>query len=505
MVNLEWNGKSNQKLSEEKNLSLELIEYINSPLNDKLEKNASVEGKREWENILILGDNKLVMQSLLHDFKSKINLIYFDPPFATGGDFNLKILIGEISQPTGTQRWINKVAYNDTWKGGIDAYLSFMYERLLLMSRLLSDSGSIYVHLDWHMVHYLKIIMDEIFGADNFRNEIIWAYPAASVQTKNFFVRSFDAILFYTKSNDYLFNDDPNIYMEYSDRVKSALKKDEKGIYYHRGGSHNGKKLSQKVYIKKKGVFPRDVWNDIPYVRANTVEYQGFSTQKPERLLKRIILASTNNNDLVADFFCGSGTTLVAAEKLDRRWIGCDSSKFSVNMTYKRIIDIGNGNDLLNWKKSYSKKAKPFKLYRLNEKKTEYQIPIEFTSIKKNNGDLLDIPKNPSFKADIINEQNKFFIELKGYTIPYKNLISEEIKEKILNWSDWIDYWAIDVNNQEKVFIPSWISYRTPKNRTLILKAGPFEFKNSLSNKIMIKTYDILGIEIFQKFNFERE
>jgi len=507
MVNLEWNGKkstkSNPKLSEETDLSLQLVEYVNSPLNDKLSKKGSLEGKKEWENILILGENKLAMQSLLNDFKNKINLIYFDPPFATGGDFNLKILIGDISQANSTQRWINKVAYNDNWKGGIDSYLNFMYERLLLMRKLLSDSGSIYIHLDWHMVHYLKILMDEIFGADNFRNEIIWAYPAASVQTRNFFVRSFDTILFYTKSNDYVFNDDPNIYMEYSDRVKKSLKKDERGIYYHRGGSHNGKKLSQKVYIEKKGVFPRDVWNDIPYVRANTVEYQGFSTQKPERLLKRIILASTNTNDIVADFFCGSGTTLVSAEKLNRRWIGCDSSKFSVNMTYKRIIDIGNGNNLLNWKKIYAKRAKPFKLYKLNEKKAESQIQLEFTSIKKNNGEFLDISNNPSLKIEVIHDHNNFFIELKDYVIPYKNIISEEIKEKILTWSDWIDYWAIDINYQGKEFIPTWVSYRTPKNRKLILKAGPFEYKNSNSNKIMIKTYDIFGIVIFEKLKIQ--
>ena len=129
-------------------------------------------------------------------------------------------------------------------------------------------------------------------------------------------MRSYDIILFYTKSDEYVFNDDPNIYMEYSNRVKNALKKDDKGTYYYRGGSHDGKKLSQKVYIDSNGVFPRDVWTDIPYIRANTAEYQGFSTQKPERLLKRIILASTKEKDLIADFFCGSGTTLAVAEQL---------------------------------------------------------------------------------------------------------------------------------------------------------------------------------------------
>ena len=503
MVNLKWNGKNNinsdSELYEENYLPFQLVEYINSPLNDKLEKKKPIEDKKEWENLLILGDNKLAIDSLLKDFENKINLIYFDPPFATGGEFNLKILIGENIQFSNSQRWINKVAYDDYWKGGIDAYLNFMYMRLLLMKKLLSDSGSIYIHLDWHMVHYLKIIMDEIFGPDNFRNEIIWAYPAASVQTRNFFVRSYDAILFYTKSDDYVFNDDPNIYMEYSDRVKKALKKDEKGIYYHRGGSHNGKKLSQKVYIEQNGVFPRDVWNDIPYVRANTIEYQGFSTQKPERLLKRIILASTNKGDIVADFFCGSGTTLVAAEKLGRRWIGCDFSNFAVNMAYKRIIDIGNGNNLLHWKKTYNRSAQPFKLYKIKEKREEYRIPLEFTSIKKNDMEFVDISQRPSIITEIKKEDNCFFIELKDYIIPYENLISKEIKEKILKWSDLIDYWAIDINYKGKEFITTWISYRTPKNRKLILDAGPFIFKESNSKYAIIKTYDIFGIETFQK------
>ncbi|GAH80506.1 unnamed protein product, partial [marine sediment metagenome] len=150
-----------------------------------------------------------------------------------------------------------------------------------------------------------------------------------------------------TKSDDYIFNDDPKIYMEYSNRVKNNLKKDDIGTYYYRGGSHNGKRLSRKVYIQENGIFPRDLWNDVPYIRANTLEYQGFSTQKPERLLKRIILASSNETDIVADFFCGSGTTLAVAEKLGRRWIGSDLAKHAINISRKRILDIYNSNDLI--------------------------------------------------------------------------------------------------------------------------------------------------------------
>lgn len=271
-----------------------------------------------WKNQLILGDNKEVMQELLPALAGQINLIYIDPPFNTGK---------------------NRATYSDRWNS-INDYLSFLRDRLQLMKQLLADTGSIYVHLDWHVGHYVKVMMDEIFGYENFRNEIVWAYPAASVRTRRFFIRSFDMILFFSKNEGYIFNDDAQIYMEFSERVKKALKKDGKGWYYLRGGSYDGKKLAEKVYVEKKGIFPRDVWGDIPYVRANTLEYQSFDTQKPEALLRRIILASSNESDIVADFFCGSGTTLAVAEKLGRRWVGCDVSEKAIEVSRNRLEKI---------------------------------------------------------------------------------------------------------------------------------------------------------------------
>jgi adenine specific DNA methylase Mod len=312
MVKLNWKNKKSLNIGQkEDHQNLEAFQEIEVyDFPSMLENETSNDLKK---NLLILGDNKSVLSNLLKDYKEKIKLIYIDPPFGTGGDFNYKIFIGEKKE---TQKTL---AYTDVWREGLESYLNFIYERLIIMKDLLSKEGSIYVHLDWHVSHYVKLILDEIFGIENFRNEIIWAYPAASFQTRKFYIRSFDSILFYTKSDDYTFNDDPNIYMEFSDRVKFALKKDEKGTFYYRGGSHDGKKLSQKVYVTQGGIFPRDVWTDIPYIRANTTEYQGFSTQKPERLLKRIILASSNENDLIADFFCGSGTTIAVAEKLPKK------------------------------------------------------------------------------------------------------------------------------------------------------------------------------------------
>jgi adenine specific DNA methylase Mod len=158
------------------------------------------ENSRDWNNLLIQGDNKQVMLALLDKFKGKINLVYIDPPFFTGGDFSYKTFIGKGNS-------LVSKAYSDSWEGGINAYLNFIHERLFLIRKLLSNNGSIYLHLDWHVSHYIKILMDEVFGSDNFKNEIIWAYPAASAKTRQFFIRSYDTIFFYTKSKDYTFRD----------------------------------------------------------------------------------------------------------------------------------------------------------------------------------------------------------------------------------------------------------------------------------------------------------
>ncbi len=483
MVELKWKGKVEKEDIISKTNEIKPFHIID--IYPSINIDSKVDDR--WENLLIWGENKVVMNSLLEEFKNKISLIYIDPPFATGGNFNLKIQIGENGN------YIDDIAYEDKWKEGLKSYLDFMRERLILMKSLLTNSGSIFLHLDWHISHYIKVIMDEIFGYDNFRNEIIWAYPAASVKTRRYFIRSYDTILFYSKSDDYIFKDDPNIYQEFSNRVKNALKKDDKGIYYYRGGSHNGKKLSRKVYVEKEGIFPRDVWSDIPYIRANTSEYQGFSTQKPERLLKRIILASTNKNDIVTDFFCGSGTTLAVAEKLVRRWIGCDLNKHAIHMTRKRILNIDKSNDILDWKKIYKKKPQSFKI--LGVRKMEELDAIAYKLLKRKAQDNKIINKSPNLYVKIHQHDNKINVELTDYEIPFIDLISDKVKENIKSFSDWIDYWAVDFVPQNNIFKNMWFSCRTPKVRTLALKSDIYQYDISGIYNILVKTIDIFGIE----------
>ena len=483
MANLNWKGK---KVSEKIKLGLENVKPFHTldiyPSSDYVPLE-----KELWYNLLILGENEAILNSIMPKFEKQVSLIYIDPPFATGGDFNLKIQIGEQGNS------IDKVAYKDKWEKGLDSYLVFLYNRLVKMRQLLKPNGSIYVHLDWHISHYIKLILDEIFGIDNFRNEIIWAYPAASVKTRRFFIRSYDTILFYSNSEDYIFNDDPEIYMEYSNRVKNALKKDEEGIFYYRGGSHNGKKLSRKVYVQQEGIFPRDVWNDVPYIRANTTEYQGFSTQKPERLLRRIILASSNENDIVADFFCGSGTTLAVAEKLRRRWIGADINKHAIHMSRKRILNISNSNDILKWKEKYNRNPHSFRVLSLRKEDKSGFISKDF--LKKGiQIEQVNTSQNlPELRIDLQQNNNTIFIELLDYNLPYLKLISKEIRDKIISFSDFIDYWALDYDFKDNLFNTMWFTFRSGKKRELKLKSMPYNYEQKGLYNLSIKLIDIFG------------
>ncbi len=306
----------------------------------------------DWKNKLIWGDNKIVMESLLRGDKSsgvpslagKINLIYIDPPFFTGADFSVKTTIGneEVEKEPSI---IEQRAYIDTWSQGIASYLKYMYERLVLMRELLADNGSIYVHLDWHVGHYVKVLMDEIFGAENFRNEIVWCYTGASQSIKDF-PDKHDIIFRYSKTDKVVFNYNA-IRVPYSEETIARFQ------YTH--------PFSEEHKLHEAGKVPEDWWY-IPIV-VRSLENLNFQTQKPEALLKRIILASSNEGDLVADFFCGSGTTGAVAEKLGRRWIMADLSKFAIQVTRKRLLDIHHSKDLLDEKKKeYGNPSRPFEI-----------------------------------------------------------------------------------------------------------------------------------------------
>jgi len=319
---LVWTGKR-KRLERLPSLPFQTVEVVNEPREKTLDLYSQT--KRDWYNLLIWGDNKLVMNALLRDFEGKINLIYIDPPFATGADFRMPITIeGEkfVKEPSG----IEIKAYRDTWGQGVASYLQMMYDRLILMKKLLGENGTIYVHMDWRVGHYIKVIMDEIFGKENFRNEIVWCYTGPA-RTHKDFPDKHEIIFRYTKTKDCVFNP---IRVPYKSGVH-----DTKGTAL----GYEGKEIDIEA-IEKRGKVIEDWWIDIWNTERYRSELLGFPTQKPEKLLERIIKTSSNKGDIVADFFCGSGTTLAVAEKLGRKWIGCDLSKYAVHVTRKRLLDI---------------------------------------------------------------------------------------------------------------------------------------------------------------------
>jgi adenine specific DNA methylase Mod len=336
-------------------------------------------------NRLIWGDNLLAMQALLaQGYAGKIDLIYIDPPFLSSADYNFQLSV-EGKQIDKEASIIERLAYTDTWEGGLDSFLDMMYPRFQLMKRLLSNIGSIYVHIDSNTSHYMKVILDEVFGAKNFINEIVWKRADShndSGQGAKFYGRIHDCILVYSKSDTYawnqLYTDLPqstvekwyrNIeegtgrkynkadltarkgggntsyewkgitppsgrYWAYS--YENMLKMEEEGRLIY---SSTGKPYMKRYLDESKGIPLQDWWDDISMIRGiNSKEKLDYPTQKPEALLERIIKASSNEGDLVADFFCGSGTTMAVADRLNRRWIGCNLDKVGLQVSRNRLV-----------------------------------------------------------------------------------------------------------------------------------------------------------------------
>ncbi len=382
-VRLEWEGKKAE--IDVPVLPFQTIETINEPRQQLTLFSAPDDARtalpQGWKNKLIWGDNKLAMAALAERYAGQVDLIYIDPPFDTGADFSLQVEVGDEAV-TKEPSIIERHAYIDTWGRGLDSYLQWFYETALLLRTLLADTGSIYVHLDWHVGHYAKAVLDEVFGMDNLVSEIIWKRSDAHNDAKTF-AAVHDTIFFYQKSDDLTFNiqrvplsdktadswyskiDEsgrrfnladlsspnprPNLTYEYKGiapplkgwrYTKERMRElDEQGLIIVTGGAR--KTLKLKRYLdESKGTVVPDLWTDISQVRG----YSGsdtlleYRTQKPEALLERILSASSNPGDLVFDCFVGSGTTAAVAERLGRRWMACDLGRFAVHTTRKRLL-----------------------------------------------------------------------------------------------------------------------------------------------------------------------
>ncbi len=345
----------------------------------------------EWRNRLIWGDKKYVLPSLLPEFAGKVNLIYIDPPFNVGADFSFTATIpnnpeteeDETTTFVKEPSVIEMKAYRDTWGRGLDSYLQWFYETVVLLRELLAEDGSIYVHLDWHVGHYAKIVLDEVFGYDNIESQIIWQRVTGHMDTQSFGF-NYDMILHFGKSSEIVWNkqyapyDESYLKTHYRNTDKDGRRYELDQISaagagpakYFFGkllepppGTHwrfSQEKIDELTkagriimtsggrprYIRyldeQEGKSVQSIWTDISPVNSQAREDTRYATQKPEALLDRIIKASSNENDLVLDCFVGSGTTAAVAEKLNRRWIAADLGRFAIHTTRKRLLAIDN-------------------------------------------------------------------------------------------------------------------------------------------------------------------
>src|SRR3990167_1846419 len=423
-VELLWNGKTDEV--ENMVLPFQAIEHIDEPRSEeKITAQTTLfdtSGRqiKGWSNKLIWGDNKLILSSLKNgplrkqiEAEGGLKLIYIDPPFDVGADFSMNIEIGEDSF-TKKPSVIEEVAYRDTWGKGADSFVAMIYERLKLMHGLLADDGSIYVHCDWRLNSHVRIVLDEIFGTSCYRNEISWkrSTPRGARAISNQLAKVCDSIIFYSKGDTYIFN---KLYKEYDqDYVDSKFNQvDKNGRRYRIDniGMYSEKSIKEfrkecKIYDypsgklgliryldEQKGEVISDIWADINELNSMAVERVDYPTQKPEKLIERIILTSTNEGDLVADFFCGSGTTLAVAEKLGRKWIGSDLGRFAIHTSRKRLIRVQREM------KKEGKSFRAFEILNLGKYEREQYINV-------------DVDFREQGKQQILENKERQFIEL---------------------------------------------------------------------------------------------
>lgn len=397
-VELVWNGKTREVCTTV--LPFQSLEHIDEPRKEKGEHVGDLfdpRGRQQtgWTNKLIWGDNKLILSSLKSGALRRqiedaggLKLIYIDPPFDVGADFSMDIEIGGETfhkEPN----LLEQIAYRDTWGRGADSFIAMIYERLILMRDLMHSDGSIYVHCDWRVSRYIQQIMSEVFGQDNFRNEIVWKRrvgSTSSIHDSNRFGICTDAMIFFAKSESTPLNAQYNLdTAEYKEYIEAKFTQiDENGRRYqadnlgnpaprpnlmyeykgfkppkngwaisrqkmeqwdNEGRLHFPKdpegRIRRKRYLDElQGMPVQNLWTDISEINSQADERMAYPTQKPEALLGRILKASSNEGDLVADFFCGSGTTAAVAEKLGRKWIATDLGKFAIHTTRKRLIGV---------------------------------------------------------------------------------------------------------------------------------------------------------------------
>ena len=411
-----------------------------------------VEGAETSENAVFLGDNAACMKFLLTGRKmaGKLSLIYIDPPFFSKADYGAEIKLK--SDKSGTIPVIKQKAYHDTWENGMEEYLRMLTPRLFLMRDLLAPDGGIWVHLDWHAVHYVKALMDEIFGEKNFVNEIIWQYKSGGV-SKRAFAKKHDTLLFYAKSSKYHFQ--PQQEKSYNREFKP---------YRFKGVKEYRDELGWYTMVNRK-----DVWN-IDMVGRTSSERTGYVTQKPEALIARILESCTKEGDLCADFFGGSGTMAAAAEKAGRKWISCDNGRFATINTQKRLAETGASFALYEQESLRDADAGNGRL--------EAEVTLEDAGFSDKK--LLRIKLTGYQPKTLTN------IPVEAKFLP---LIRKVLKNDPLQF---IDYWSVDQKYRDGVMRPD--AYFSKKNGEI---ESNYETLCETAGTVGIKAIDIFGNSAF--------
>jgi len=661
-VELIWNGKTSDVCSVV--LPFQIIEQVDEPRGEKKEKGNqgvlfSLDNRgrqlKGWTNKLIWGDNKLILSSLKNgamreeiEKQGGIKLIYIDPPFDVGADFSMDIEIGDPSTGSGQVETFTKnanileeIAYRDTWGRGADSFIAMIYERLSLMRDLLADDGSIYVHCDWRVTGFIRLVLDEIFGKDNIRNELIWTFTGPGSPGMRQFNRKHNTIYWYTKATDQWVFADKDIRIPHDEKTSGNFK-----------AGLEGSGFRADTYELPDGKIPESWWEMAIAQRfpIDGIKRVGYPTEKPWALVKRIVQACSKENDIVADFFCGGGIVPAVAESLGRKWIGADLGKFAIHTTRKRMITVQRQL------KQDGKDYRAFEILNLGKYERQHYIGVnpnlreeqqakQLEEKERNFAELIlkaykaekienfkcftgkkagrlvsvgpvNLPVTRLFVEELILEcrqkhitkvdilafefemglfpniqeeakakgidlamkyippdvfdkravdkdevvfhdvsyievtprynKNKVAVELTDFSVFYsqdtvKNaaagmkdggskIVVEkgkiikvskskigEVKKEVLtkSWVDWIDYWAVDFDFENKreiirvkdpqsgeieekwtgdyIFENEWQSFRTKKNRSLELKSIEFEYKKGKRYKIAVKVVDIFG------------
>lgn len=562
-VELVWSGKTNEVTNIV--LPFQIVEQIDEPRLEEEEKKAKdqldmfnydARGRqiKGWTNKLIWGDNKLILSSLKNGPLRKeiednggIKLIYIDPPFDVGANFSMNIEVGgeEFTKEPGI---LEEIAYRDTWGKGSDSFISMIYERLYIMKDLLSNDGSIYVHCDWRVSSYLRLIIEEIFGSNNYRNEIIWKRKGGSANAQNNLGVSIDTIHFATKSTDASINFQftreseeakkyieerfrkthngrkymlapiernaalgirPNLIFEYKGytpkygwmmKLENLERMDSEGKVHW----NSNNKPNRRVFLDEyQGQPIENLWTDIFVINPMASERVDYPTQKPETLLERIINTSSNINDIVVDFFCGSGTTLAVAEKLGRKWIGSDLGKFAIHTTRKRMIGVQRQL------KKDGKDYRAFEILNLGKYERQHYIGVNPNlREEQQRKQLEEKEKNflrlilQAYKAEPIEGFKTFhgkktnrLVAVGPINLPVTRLYVEEIinecRQKYITKADILAF------EFEMGLVPNIIDEAKTKGIDLSLKYIPPEvFDKRAIEKNQVVFYDVSYIEV---------